>query len=123
PVDNPIFPNAGRRLTTSVDLAVLGGNTQYIKPRIEGVLFKRHTSRTSFGLRAQLEYIEPVGSTTILPIFERLFLGGEYSVRGFDIRSIGPTAPNSPVVLGGNKTLLFNAEYMYSIASKVRLVG
>ena len=58
-----------------------------------------------------------------LPIFERLFLGGEYSVRGFDIRSIGPTVPGSPIVLGGNKSLLFNAEYMFSIASQVRIVA
>ncbi len=28
-----------------------------------------------------------------LPIFEKFFLGGEYSVRGFDIRSIGPRDP------------------------------
>jgi outer membrane protein assembly factor BamA len=61
--------------------------------------------------------------TPALPIFERLFLGGEYSVRGFDIRSIGPTVPGSPIVLGGNKSLLFNAEYMFSIASQVRIVG
>ena len=122
-VDNPIFPNTGRRLTASIDLAMLGGNTQFYKPRVEGILFMRHTSRTSFGLRGQAEYIAPMGKTTSLPIFERLFLGGEYSVRGFDIRSIGPTVPESVVVLGGNKSLLFNAEYMFSIASQVRLVG
>src|SRR5688572_11979531 len=121
-VDNPIFPNEGKRLTTAVDLAVLGGNTQYIKPRIEGIFFKRHLPRTSFGFRGQVEYIRAAGTTEVLPIFERLFLGGEYSVRGFDIRSIGPTAPGSQVVLGGNKSLLFNAEYLISIASQVRIV-
>jgi outer membrane protein insertion porin family len=122
-VDNPIFPSTGKRLTASMDLAVLGGNTQFYKPRLEGIAFFRHTSRTSFGFRGQVEYITPVGRTTSLPIFERLFLGGEYSVRGFDIRSIGPTVPGSVVVLGGNKSLLFNAEYMFSIASQVRLVA
>jgi len=122
-VDNPIFPSTGRRLTASIDLAMLGGNTQFYKPRLEGIAFFRHTSRTSFGFRGQAEYITPVGSTTSLPIFERLFLGGEYSVRGFDIRSIGPTVPGSVVVLGGNKSLLFNAEYMFSIKSQVRLVA
>jgi outer membrane protein insertion porin family len=122
-VDNPIFPSTGRRLTASIDLAMLGGNTQFYKPRIEGIMFFRHTSRTSFGFRGQAEYIAPVLGTTSLPIFERLFLGGEYSVRGFDIRSIGPTVPGSPIVLGGNKSLLFNAEYMFSIASQVRIVA
>jgi outer membrane protein insertion porin family len=76
-----------------------------------------------------------------------LFLGGEYSVRGFDIRSIGPkaittipaantggavfvpgavnlqeTTSSSGLVIGGNKSLLFNAEYLISIAGPVRLV-
>ena len=64
----------------------------------------------------------PRSDRQTLPIFERLFLGGEYSVRGFDIRSIGPTVPGSVVVLGGNKSLLFNAEYLISIASQVRIV-
>jgi outer membrane protein insertion porin family len=121
-VDNPIFPTTGKKFTASVDLAVLGGNTQYYKPSIESVMFFRHTSRTSVGFRAQFQYINPVGKTEVLPVFERLYMGGEYSVRGFDIRSIGPTAPNSLVVLGGNKSLLFNAEYLISIAGPVRLV-
>jgi outer membrane protein insertion porin family len=121
-VDNPIFPNQGKRLTAAVDLAVLGGNTQYFKPRLEAIYFKRHLSRTSIGFRAQAEYIKAVGDTETLPIFERLFLGGEYSIRGFDIRSVGPTVPGSQVVLGGNKSLLFNAEYLISIASQVRIV-
>jgi outer membrane protein insertion porin family len=121
-VDNPIFPNEGKRFTAAIDLAMLGGNTKYHKPRLEAIFFKRHLPRTSFGFRAQTEYIQPVGSTDTLPIFERLFLGGEYSIRGFDIRSVGPTVPGSQVVLGGNKSLLFNAEYLISLASQVRLV-
>ena len=121
-VDNPIFPNTGKRLTASVDLALLGGNTQFVKPRAEAIYFFRHLPRTSVGFRAQVEYITPVGKTDLLPVFERLFMGGEYSVRGFDIRSIGPTVPGSLIVLGGNKSLLFNAEYLISIMSQVRVV-
>jgi outer membrane protein insertion porin family len=121
-VDNPIFPNQGKRLTASMDLAVLGGNTQFYKPRAEAIFFFRHLPRTSVGFRALAEYISPLGKTEFLPVFERLFLGGEYSVRGFDIRSIGPSVPGSFVVLGGNKSLLFNAEYLISIMSQVRIV-
>jgi outer membrane protein insertion porin family len=121
-VDNPIFPNQGKRLTASLDLAVLGGNTQFYKPRAEAIFFFRHLPRTSVGFRALTEYISPLGKTDFLPVFERLFLGGEYSVRGFDIRSIGPSVPGSFVVLGGNKSLLFNAEYLISIMSQVRIV-
>jgi len=122
-VDNPIFPNTGQRLTMSVDLAMLGGNTQFYKPRIEGVKFMRHTTRTTFGMRGAFEFIAPVGNTQTLPIFEKLFLGGEYNVRGFDIRSIGPSDPASGLVLGGNKSLLFNFEYMFSIVQQVRLIA
>jgi outer membrane protein insertion porin family len=65
--------------------------------------------------------VAPYQNTLELPIFERLALGGEYSVRGFDIRTIGPRTP-AGLVLGGNKSLLFNAEYLISIAGPVRLV-
>jgi outer membrane protein insertion porin family len=75
----------------------------------------------SFGYRAQVEYIRPYASTQYLPITETLYLGGEYTIRGYDIRSIGPRDP-SGLVLGGNKTLLFNAEYLINIAGPVRLV-
>jgi outer membrane protein insertion porin family len=134
-VDSPIFPNQGKRLTAAIDLAVLGGNTNFYKPRLEYIYFHRHLPRTSFGFRAQTEYIKALGTgacpppapatdrcDSTLPIFERLFLGGEYSVRGYDIRSIGPTVPGSVVVLGGNKSLLFNFEYLISIVSQVRIV-
>ena len=121
-VDNPIFPNTGRRVTTSIDLAVLGGNTKFYKPRFEALQFFRHTARTSVGARAQVEFIAPLGGTKTLPIFEKLFMGGEYSIRGFDIRSIGPSDPATGLVLGGNKSLLFNGEYMISIAGPVRLI-
>jgi outer membrane protein insertion porin family len=121
-VDNPIFPNVGQRLTLGVDLALLGGNTQFYKPKAEAIKFWRHTSRTSFGVRGAVEFIAPAGTTQTLPIFEKLFLGGEYSVRGFDIRSIGPSDPATGLVLGGNKSLLFNGEYIISIVSQVRLI-
>jgi outer membrane protein insertion porin family len=122
-VDNPIFPNTGQRLTLAVDLAMLGGNTQFYKPKVEGIRFFRHTGRTTLGLRSQFEFIAPVRNTRTLPIFEKLFLGGEYTIRGFDIRSIGPSDPSTGLVLGGNKSALFNAEYMISIVQQVRLIA
>ena len=121
-IDNPIFPNTGKRLTLSSDFAGIGGNTNFIKPRAEAITIFRHTNRTSIALRAQTEYIRPYAGTKTLPIFERLFLGGEYSIRGYDIRTVGPRDPINQVVLGGNKSLLFNAEYLITIAQPVRLV-
>ena len=121
-VDNPIFPSTGRKLTASFDYAGPGGDTFFLKPTVEGVGFWKLTPRMSAGARGQFQYIRPYGDTKQLPIFEKLYQGGEYSIRGFDIRSIGPRDPNSGVVLGGNKSVLFNAEYLIQVAGPVRLV-
>ena len=121
-VDQPIFPTTGRRVTASFDVAGLGGNTNFLKPMLEGVWFLKQNNRMSFGMRGQVDYIRTYGSTIDLPIFQKLFLGGEYSIRGFDIRSIGPQDVSSGLVLGGNKTLLFNAEQIITIAGPVRLI-
>jgi outer membrane protein insertion porin family len=121
-VDHPISPTSGRRFTLSTDVAGLGGNTKYINPRVEGIWYIPHTRRTSLGFRAATEYIRPYGGTTTLPIFQKIFLGGEYSIRGMDIRSVSPRDDVSGVQLGGNKSLLFNAEYLINIAGPVRLV-
>lgn len=121
-VDNPMFPMSGKRFTASVDLAGLGGNTKFVNPRFEAITYFKHTNRTSFGFRTQGEYITSYGNTVALPIFEKLFMGGEYSIRGFDLRTVGPRDPASGVVIGGNKSLLFNAEYLINIAGPVRLV-
>ena len=120
-VDNPIFPTTGKRFSTSVDFAGIGGNSKFINPKVEGIWYIQQTHRTSFGFRAAAEYIAPYGNTN-LPIFEKLFLGGEYSIRGYDLRSVGPRDPQTQLVIGGNKSLLFNAEYMITIAGPVRLV-
>jgi outer membrane protein insertion porin family len=130
-IDNPIFPNSGKRFTFGMDYAGVGGNVNFIKPRAEVVFWKPFgaSRRTTLGMRAAYEYIRPYGSTVQLPIYERLFLGGEYSVRGYDIRSIGPRdigTPQNPgtfIVLGGNKSALFNAEYQVAIAGPVRVMA
>jgi outer membrane protein insertion porin family len=120
-IDNPVTPTSGTRYTASVGFAGLGGNTKYINPTLEGTWFIRQSAKTSIGLRGQMEYIKPFGNTP-LPIFERLVLGGGYSVRGYDLRSIGPQDPNSRIVVGGNKSLLFNAEYLIAVGGPVRLI-
>jgi outer membrane protein insertion porin family len=121
-VDNPIFPTTGRRLTLALDLAGLGGNVSYYKPTVEGVYFWRQNPRMSLGFHGNLEYIHQFEGSQSLPIFEKLFLGGEYSVRGFDIRSIGPSDPITGLVLGGDKSLLFNIEQSIVIAGPVRAI-
>ena len=46
-------------------------------------MYFKHTSRTSFGFRVQGQYISVfTGRSDLLPITEKLYLGGEYSIRG-----------------------------------------
>src|SRR5207249_606146 len=111
-VDQPIFPTTGKRYTLSMDLAGLGGNTNFYKPMVEGVVYLKQNNRLTLGMRGQYEYIHIFTGSKELPFFEKLFLGGEYSVRGFDIRTIGPQDPTTGLVLGGNKSILFNVEEM-----------
>jgi outer membrane protein assembly factor BamA len=131
-VDHPIFPSSGTSYTATVEFAGIGGNTSFWKPILEGIWYIPHTPRTTIGIRAQYQHIS-TGSPSQLPVFERLWQGGEYSIRGFDIRRVGPTVgdvnpdvdPNSyqaRSIIGGNKSLLFNGEYQISIAQPVRFV-
>jgi len=125
-INQPIFPSEGKRGTVSFDVAGLGGNTQYFQLRTEGIWYiplEFISKRVSLGLRGEGQWIRPYGNTVTLPIFEKMFLGGEYSVRGFDIRTIGPRDPFTNIVTGGNKSLLFNGELYFNVGGPVRLLA
>src|SRR4029077_19563605 len=89
---------------------------------IEAVTFWKQNNRMSLGIRGQVQYLHGIGDSRELPIFEKLFLGGEYSVRGFDLRTIGPQDLSTGLVLGGNKSLLFNLEQSFNVGGPVRLI-
>jgi outer membrane protein insertion porin family len=121
-VDQPIFPTSGKRLSVGFGIAGLGGDTEFVSSSVESVWYHRLSNRMSFGIRGQAQYSRPYGDTTALPLSEQVYLGGEYSIRGFDIRSIGPRDPASGLVIGGNKSLLFNAEYYINVVGPVRFL-
>ena len=54
-----------------------------------------------------------------LPIFERYFMGGPSSLRGFTIRDIGPKNDNGDP-LGGDQSLLLNLELQYPFTKSFR---
>ena len=53
-----------------------------------------------------------------VPVFERYFMGGSNSVRGFEYRSIGPTVNDRNV--GGRTMLLLTAEVTHPIWGPLR---
>lgn len=123
-VDNPFAPRDGFKLQVSMPIAggLLGGTTNYIKPEAEAIWYIPHTSRTALGLRANAGLIQPFGVTDALPYYLRYFLGGEYQIRGVDIRTVGPTDEQNRAV-GGNKFVLFNAEYYFDLFRSVRALA
>ena len=121
-IDNPITPTSGRRYTASLGLR---------RPRRQHEVHQSDARRhlvpaahvEDLPRSARPAGIHPsVRPTSPLPIFERLVLGGGYSIRGYDLRSVGPKDPHSSIVIGGNKSLLFNAEYLISVGGPVRLI-
>jgi outer membrane protein insertion porin family len=122
-VDNPYTPRSGLRVSSAFEVAggFLGGSVSYWKPTLEGVWYIPHTKRTALGLRGQIGYVRPYGNTHALPYYERFFLGGETQIRGVNVRTVSPVDANN-TALGGNKFLLFNAEYYFDIAAPLRFL-
>jgi len=122
-VDNPYTPRKGMRLSLNTLFAggPLGGAVNYFKPDAEAVLYVPHLRKTALGLRAEASWITPYGSTTVLPYYQRFFLGGETQIRGVNIRTVGPFDTKGQAI-GGNKFVLFNAEYYFDVAGPLRLL-
>ena len=120
-VDNPYTPRSGRRLSINMPVAggILGGTTSYIRPEAEAILYFPHTRRTALGVRLNGGFLRPYGDTRVLPYYLRYVMGGEYQIRGVELRSVGPVDENQRVV-GGDKFVLFNAEYYLDVFGPVR---
>jgi outer membrane protein insertion porin family len=123
-VDNPIMSHSGIRISASAQLAsqLLRGSYDYVKPDLEAVWFLPTSRRTGFGFRAQGGMLHTFGTTTAVPYYLHYFLGGENQIRGVDYRTVGPL-DSSNRALGGNKFLLFNAEYYVDLFGPVRLLA
>jgi outer membrane protein insertion porin family len=122
-IDDPFTPRHGRRIAARAEFAggLLGGATNYIRPEVEAVQYFSHTPRTALGLRLKAGWLGPFGETQVPPYNARYFLGGENQIRGVDARTVGPTDSENRAI-GGDKFVLFNAEYYFDIHRRVRLV-
>lgn len=110
-VDNPFRPTRGRELNLSLQVAggPFGGQRSFIKPQIRFTQYLQAFNRTFFAVNSEVAYIKEYNESEI-PGFERLFMGGEMSVRGTRIRTVGPL-DNTGQFIGGTSSMLFNLEY------------
>lgn len=116
-VDSPLFPSSGTKylLNYRYSGGLLGGDIYLHKYKFEFVKFLQVGRKHVFGLHLVYQYVDPFGvdedgDERILPFYEKFFLGGERSIRGFDIYRIGPKDPEGNVI-GGNKAFFANLEY------------
>jgi outer membrane protein assembly complex protein YaeT len=100
--DDPFYPKKGHGVALHLDQAgaIWGGKYRFLKITAEAKKYVEIGWNTVFASRLKLSFADPLGSEKNLPLFERLYSGGEKSVRGYARRRLGPlTANDNP--LGG----------------------
>jgi outer membrane protein insertion porin family len=148
--DHFFAPTEGTKSAFSVKMAGLGGDSRFIKSDLSGrwhyPLLKDPKWGGAYVLALGgsagygLGLAERSNGSKDLPLFERYFLGGINSIRGFAERSIGPRVPSNcsvpdgaPVgtpavckgtdVIGGDKSIVLNAELLFPIMETYGIRG
>ncbi|HVR70782.1 MAG TPA: BamA/TamA family outer membrane protein [Vicinamibacteria bacterium] len=113
--DDPLDPHRGRFASADVQLshAVLGGDS-FVKGFLQASTYERLAARVVLALSARVGLARTFGESPLfLPRPDRFYAGGDYSLRGFALDTVGPLAPGSSgelVPVGGNAVLLGGAE-------------
>ena len=89
-------PTRGKYFSIALMISGLGGNVYTATPSFEFKYFhpvrnKRSEKPQAFGMHILASTIQGYGGR-VPPPFSRFYIGGEYDIRGFDIRSISPLA-------------------------------
>ena len=120
-----IDPTQGRELSLQLALAGLGGDVRTYQPTLTYSHFipvrrKRSDRPEVFGFRIIAGTVGSFATSTKvkeanslafvdgIPIFERYFLGDEFSIRGYNVRSISPLAPLDTYITSRNVVVASN---------------
>ncbi len=113
--DNIFDASRGSRNSISFQVSggILGGDTDFVKTFTSNSWFFPTFWR--FVLAIQLRYgiVSSFPHSTGVPIYERFYVGGADSVRGYDYREIGPSE-------GGVTMFVSNVEYKFPIVREKR---
>ena len=117
-------PRMGSNSKLSVELAGFGGDAKFIGLIASSAKYFPLPLDTAFMVRGEIGQLFEAGED--IPIGEKFFLGGLDSLRGFESRSVGPMEkeygdrdkPDDEAdwdVVGGEKELFFNFEFLFPI--------
>jgi outer membrane protein insertion porin family len=122
--DSVFDPTRGDVLGSSVQVAggPFGGDRDFWK------YFGNASHYISFGkyvvdFRGRVGVADSYGDSVKVPIDERLFAGGAYTVRGYRERKIGPIDALNGDPLGGLSMLVGNVECTYPVSSFFKLAA
>ncbi|HIJ49875.1 MAG TPA: outer membrane protein assembly factor BamA [Nitrospinae bacterium] len=115
--DNFLNPSKGWRHVIGFQIAGLGG-TKFTKSSYEITYYHPLIGKLVGAAHARVNFAEGYGGET-LPAFERHFMGGPNSLRGFTIQNIGPKDTDGNPI-GGNKALILNLETQYPFTKSLR---
>lgn len=130
--DRRINPSKGNTHQFSVEYGggLLGGDDDFVKYIVDANHYYPVFLDTIIHLHAQAGYVMKNGSDRIPP-FERFYLGGMNSVRGYKERTISPVYDkvegqqgyDEGDEKGGNKSFFFNAEYLVPLHKEMGIMG
>ncbi|MBN1912866.1 MAG: outer membrane protein assembly factor BamA [Candidatus Omnitrophica bacterium] len=118
-------PKKGDILSGSLECAggPFGGDKDFVKFFARASHYIPLVSNSALELRARAGFADAYGDSDDLPIYERFFAGGAYTVRGYHERKLGPVDPVSKDPLGGNSLLVGNIEYIYPVFDFLNLAA
>jgi outer membrane protein insertion porin family len=120
--DYKLDPSSGYLSSASVEYAGIGGSEHFVKYIASHRHFFPFKWDTVFSINGEIGYIQEVNNEPI-PIDEKFFLGGMYSIRGFDYRKVGPRDPETGDYLGGVKEAFFNFEFIFPLLKDIKMKG
>lgn len=126
-INNPLNPTNGSQQRLSLEVTGLGGTEDYYLFSFRNQFYHPlHTRENGasivVGWRTRFGYGETFNGTDQLPLFRRFFPGGINSVRGFQIRTLGPRDENGNEY-GGSKQLINSLEVIFPVLTSAGLNG
>ncbi|MDP2927733.1 MAG: outer membrane protein assembly factor BamA [Candidatus Omnitrophota bacterium] len=121
--DNVFNTRKGNLFTAAFDFAGLGGDKSYLKFFGRASHYFPMPRGAVLEIKGRLGLAEPYGDTEKLPIYERFFAGGAYTIRGYEERKVGPVDSKSNDPLGGASMVVGNIEYTYPLFSFLKVAA